>query len=825
MAVGSSWLTQRRADSTGLSALGSAVRRPVLLAGLVLAICACAAGNVSQDECQAGSGMCPSSPVPHPAPPSPHAPQGSGAEQQARPIKENEEGVQDGGRAPVGEQQQQQQQHRIENDSRMEEWRKRRQQVDSTDSKRAGKPREAAGTVLPPPPPPPPQAHAAVTAAEMRRREEEQQRQAEVDRRNKEKKARAAEERAKARRRRIAEEQTAQKRHKEESAAAEAATEAQRFAGAAEQQKLEAANAAAVSSATAQVFEAQGNEDQTERKQEAADAPAAQGAAATKVPVSENEAQEKMEEVAPTVAAASEATAQALETRGNEEEAERKQETADAPAAAEAPAAQDAAATKVQVSEDEAEEKMEEVAAQNVAAAPDMSQPIKPKPGERDRRDPPVIVIEQEDTGRTGIVNYSGPADEDQSLDYLITLAGKGVRILASGAVAGLRRAHFLMKSTAEKVSRRPLAETLQLWLGVNESGPADNMHAAEKALMSVKHTTAVALARAPETIERYKQILDQVAQRSVERGLEVAVITAEVATTVGSVSMQIARSTRAKIEVALASPEGQAAQAWARATLDRVWLAGQEAAKVAANRVLWVIADRSQWLPSPGVVETGSGLLYIYRDTNNIHSNVPVFTKSHQFLGTFLDEDGEDPKDTSDVNDDTVHDNTSKEGQGSGAGGERKRRDLGLEKCANECWMMTHRALEACQGFRFAGGALIDDESRASCPVCRSFVFYGSKHSNTKLVGKCFAITSESWAPVYEQHVTSGVFQVKAMSNAHSGKEEKGPAALTSGEQTGVLVEVETAGVEASSDEQASGRQDERQENGRETAQSTFSA
>ena len=47
----------------------------------------------------------------------------------------------------------------------------------------------------------------------------------------------------------------------------------------------------------------------------------------------------------------------------------------------------------------------------------------------------------------------------------------------------------------------------------------------------------------------------------------------------------------------------------------------------------------------------------------------------------------------------------------------------------------------------------------------------------------------------MYEQHVTSGVFQVKAMSNAHSGKEEKGPVALTSGEQTGVLVEVEIRG------------------------------
>ena len=53
---------------------------------------------------------------------------------------------------------------------------------------------------------------------------------------------------------------------------------------------------------------------------------------------------------------------------------------------------------------------------------------------------------------QTGIVNYSGPADEDQSLDYLITLAGKGVRILASAPLR-LRRALFKKSGEGQQVA------------------------------------------------------------------------------------------------------------------------------------------------------------------------------------------------------------------------------------------------------------------------------------------------------------------------------------------------------------------------------------
>jgi hypothetical protein len=48
--------------------------------------------------------------------------------------------------------------------------------------------------------------------------------------------------------------------------------------------------------------------------------------------------------------------------------------------------------------------------------------------------------------------------------------------------------------------------------------------------------------------------------------------------------------------------------------------------------------------------------------------------------------------------------------------------------------------------GFSFAGGSLIDEASRARCPVCRSFVYYAAHHSNSNLATKCFAITSHSW-------------------------------------------------------------------------------
>ncbi len=219
---------------------------------------------------------------------------------------------------------------------------------------------------------------------------------------------------------------------------------------------------------------------------------------------------------------------------------------------------------------------------------------------------------------------------------------------------------------------------------------------------------------------------------------------------------MQVAKATKKKVDAALASPEGQAAQAWGKATAARVLLVGQEAAKVTANRILWAMADHSNWLPPPATTNFESGLLLVYRETNNIHSFVPIFTKAHQFLGTFTNDRAED--------DAVVHGDEDAEGRDDNSKDERdnpkRRRDVGAEKCANACWMMTTRAIEACAGFRFSGGALIDDASRASCPICRSFVWYETLHSNAKLAGKCFAITAQSWAPAYEPHVTSGVFQ-----------------------------------------------------------------
>ena len=132
---------------------------------------------------------------------------------------------------------------------------------------------------------------------------------------------------------------------------------------------------------------------------------------------------------------------------------------------------------------------------------------------------------------------------------------------------------------------------------------------------------------------------------------------------------MQIARSTRAKIEVA-GVPRRASRQAWAR-RLWIVWLAGRKLPKrrqtvfYGHRRPIAVASCLAWWKRDRGYC--------ISTETPTIFTERSVFTKSHQFLGTFLDEDGEDPKDTSDVNDDTVHDNTSKEGQGSGAGGEEK--------------------------------------------------------------------------------------------------------------------------------------------------------
>jgi len=229
-----------------------------------------------------------------------------------------------------------------------------------------------------------------------------------------------------------------------------------------------------------------------------------------------------------------------------------------------------------------------------------------------------------------------------------------------------------------------------------------------------------------------------------------------------GGRQAQVAKATKKRVDAALASPEGQAAQAWGKATAARVMLVGQEAAKVTANRILWAMADQSNWLPAPATINFESGLLLVYRETNNIHSFVPVFTKAHQFLGTFTNDHAEGDAYLDDDDDVEMQDGEGVSGKDE-RGNRKRRRDVGAEKCANACWMMTRRAIEACAGFRLSGGALIDDASRASCPICRSFVWYETQHSNAKLAGKCFAITSKSWAPAYEPHVTSGVFQASS--------------------------------------------------------------
>jgi len=149
------------------------------------------------------------------------------------------------------------------------------------------------------------------------------------------------------------------------------------------------------------------------------------------------------------------------------------------------------------------------------------------------------FVIEEEEANH-GLVEYSAP--EEQALDHLINIASKGLRTLASGAVVGFHRVRMVVTRAASRIGSRPFSETLNLWLGANDSAREESMNAAHKALLSVHQTTAVVLAQAPDYIDRSRQVLDQVAQRSVERALEVAVLTAQVAEIAGAAGLKVAR-------------------------------------------------------------------------------------------------------------------------------------------------------------------------------------------------------------------------------------------------------------------------------------------
>ncbi|EKX47818.1 hypothetical protein GUITHDRAFT_162589 [Guillardia theta CCMP2712] len=300
-----------------------------------------------------------------------------------------------------------------------------------------------------------------------------------------------------------------------------------------------------------------------------------------------------------------------------------------------------------------------------------------------------------------------------------------------------------------------------------------EKLEAANKAIAAVSDTTKVIAAEkallkhTPRMFDQSRQYLDQAAQHAVEKALEIAVIggsallsvvlpicnALDVATTVG---MQVALATQKQIVSIVRSPQGQAVQIWAYKKAQSMIELAKEAVKVgvvylvSVNRALWRIADSSAWLPSPSRRDYPMGSFFIYQDTNNIHALIPVFTKKHEYLGTFWD--------------DSIKDQERGTNGGLVVAG-------GATKCADECWRMTAKAIEGCQGFEFVGNGLQDHRSRATCAICRSFVWYAMDHENVKLRGKCFAITTSTWAPAYETGVISGYFQTSDGGN--SGSEE----------------------------------------------------
>lgn len=78
-------------------------------------------------------------------------------------------------------------------------------------------------------------------------------------------------------------------------------------------------------------------------------------------------------------------------------------------------------------------------------ASPSMSSPPDAAPSDGG------FVIE-EDESNHGLVEYSAP--EDQAIDHLITMAGKGLSVVVSGAVVGIRHARMVVLRAVRRINR-----------------------------------------------------------------------------------------------------------------------------------------------------------------------------------------------------------------------------------------------------------------------------------------------------------------------------------------------------------------------------------
>eukprot|EP00960_Hanusia_phi_P015704 462562-Hanusia_phi.AAC.3 len=254
----------------------------------------------------------------------------------------------------------------------------------------------------------------------------------------------------------------------------------------------------------------------------------------------------------------------------------------------------------------------------------------------------------------------------------------------------------------------------------------------ANRAITAVSDTTKALLKHTPRVFDQSRQYLDQAAQHAVEKALEIAVLggisgfvmqSFHLLTSVIGNAFEIATTVGLQIDIHLVDCIGYAKASCQRHT-----------------------------------ITSGTGSA----ETNNIHALIPVFTKKHEYLGTFLDDSTGETHGLVVVS--------------------------GATKCADECWKMTAKAIEGCQGFDFMGSGLQDHHSRATCAICRSFVWYAMDHDNLRLRGKCFAVTALAWAPAYETGVVSGYFQIRDDAIADSGtavKEEANSVNLISSSTT----------------------------------------
>jgi hypothetical protein len=147
---------------------------------------------------------------------------------------------------------------------------------------------------------------------------------------------------------------------------------------------------------------------------------------------------------------------------------------------------------------------------------------------------------------------------------------------------------------------------------------------------------------------------------------------------------------------------------------------ASKQSCKLLFNRLLWLVAENSNWV-SPVLEKNfpGGDRLTVFADATNLYTHVPIFTKGHEFLGSFP------MSETS-----------------------------GLLACAQACWERTQRARLACSAILSARFGL-----GPRCKVCHSFVWYSPSHRSSNLASKCFAISAPSWTPSFESHVYSGRF------------------------------------------------------------------